>query len=83
MITLFRDGFCSLLYKRGLEKKRSSGLCYVYVWREIPPKMLVGSNIFISKCQLHDFLWIVRRMLLGEDSSYNAQVLFVRCLNRC
>lgn len=38
LITLFRDGFCSLLYKRGSEKKLSSGLCYVYLRREIPPK---------------------------------------------
>lgn len=32
-----RDGFCSLLCKRGL-KKRSSGLCCVYVPKEIPFK---------------------------------------------
>lgn len=39
LITLFRDGFCSLLYKRGLgEKKRSSGLCCGYLLRAIPPK---------------------------------------------
>lgn len=83
LITLFRNGFCSLLYKRGLGKKRSNGLCYVYVWREMPPKLQVGSKVFIPKCQLQDFLWIVRKMLLGKSSSYNARVLFARCLNRC
>lgn len=37
LIMLFRDGFCSLLYKGGSEK-RSSGLCCVYVPKEIPRK---------------------------------------------
>lgn len=39
LITLFRDVFCSLLYKRGLGgKKKSSRLCCVYVLKEIPLK---------------------------------------------
>lgn len=43
LITLFRDGFCSLLYKRGSEK-RSSGLCCVYVPEEIPLKAAGGKQ---------------------------------------
>lgn len=38
LITLFRDGFFAVCYIREAWKKRSSGLCCVYVPREIPPK---------------------------------------------
>lgn len=76
LITLFRDVSCSLLYKRGKKKekeKRVAG-CAVYLyWRKYPSKLPLGSEVFISECQLHDFLWIARKMLLGGNSSYGAE----------
>lgn len=49
LITLFRDGFCSLLCKRGLEKKKGGAGCVVCTYqRKYPSELLVASKVFIS-----------------------------------
>lgn len=67
----------AVCYIREALKKGVAG-CAVYTYqRRYPSKLLVGSKVFILECQLRDFFWIAKRMLLGGSSSYGAPVLFV------
>jgi len=72
LVAVFRDGFCSLLYKRGFEK-RGAGCAVCTYQRKYLLKLLVGSKVFISWFQLREGLWVVRRMLWGGNSSYCAE----------
>lgn len=72
LVAVLRDGFCSLLYKRSFEK-REVGCAMCTYQRKYLRKLLVGSKVFISGFQLHESLWVVRRMLWRGNSSYCAE----------